>query len=160
MSTPTAQVLGIAAQMLNAAGGLTASLTNYAVLAPLTAAPMAIVSHVPQELQEKQQKVVYPLCRIYCDQIQNTGKVKFRQFSGTYRVVVEITHSQDRLDGLTDKLQATTDAVSDVLDRSCGNLGNGMVLQPGYQAEIDAVKAGGLHYQQSARVKCLLSWER
>jgi hypothetical protein len=121
---------------------------------------MAIVSHVPQELQEKQQKVVYPLCRIYCDQIQNTGKVKFRQFSGTYRVVVEITHSQDRLDGLTDRLQATTDAVSDVLDRSCGNLGNGMVLQPGYQAEIDAVKAGGLHYQQSARVKCLLSWER
>jgi hypothetical protein len=160
MSTPTAQVLGIAVQMLNATGGLTASLTNYSALAPLTAAPVAVVSQVPQELQEKQQKVVYPLCRIYCDQIQNDGKIKFREFSGTYRVVVEITHSQDRLDGLTDMLQSTTDAVSDVFDRNAGNLGNGMVLKPGYQTEFDDVKAGGLHYLQNARVKCLVSWER
>jgi hypothetical protein len=159
MSTPTAQVLEKAASLLNAAGGMAASLTNYSALALLTA-PMAVVSHVPQELQEKQQKVVYPICRIYCDQIQNEGKVKFREFSGTYRVVVEVTHSQDRLEGLTDTLQATTDAVSDVFDRNSGNLGEGMVLVPGYQAEIDAVKKGGLHYQQSARVKCAVSWER
>jgi hypothetical protein len=159
MSTPTAQVLEKAASLLNAAGGMATSLTNYSALAPLTA-PMAVVSHVPQELQEKQQKVVYPICRIYCDQIQNEGKVKFREFSGTYRVVVEVTHSQDRLEGLTDTLQATTDAVSDVFDRNSGNLGEGMVLVPGYQAEIDAVKKGGLHYQQSARVKCAVSWER
>lgn len=160
MSTPTAQVLQRAVGLLNAAGGLAASLANYAALAPLVAAPAAIVSHVPQELQEKQQKIAYPVCRIYCDQIQNEGKVKFREFSGTYRVVVEITHSQDRLEGLTETLQATTDAVSDVFDRNSGNLGGGMVLLPGYQAEIDAVKLGGLHYQQSARVKCLVSWER
>jgi hypothetical protein len=160
MSTPIAQVLEKTAGMLNAAGGITTSLTNYSALAPLTAAPVAIVSHVPQELQEKQQKVVYPVCRIYCDQIQNEGKVKFREFSGTYRLVVEVTHSQDRLEGLTDTLQATADAVSDVFDRNSGNLGQGMVLIPGYQAEFDAVKKGGLHYQQSARVKCAVSWER
>jgi predicted Zn-dependent protease with MMP-like domain len=146
--------------MLNSDGGLATSLTDYSALATLTAAPVAVVSHVPQELREKQQKIVYPICQIYCDQIQNDGKVKFRQFSGTYRVVVEVTHSQDRLDGLTDTLQATADAVSDVFDRNSGNLGDGMVLKPGYAAEIDAVKKGGLHYQQSARVKCLVSWER
>lgn len=150
----------MAASLLNAAEGLTASLTNYAALAPLTAAPVAVVSQAPQELQEKRQKVLYPLCRVYCDQIQNDGKVKFRQFSGTYRLVVEVTHSQDRLDGLTDALQATTDAVGDVLDRNCGNLGEGMVLQPGYVAEFDEMTMGGLHYQQSARLKCLVSWER
>ncbi len=160
MATPIAQVLQIASNLLNAAGGLAASLTNYAALAPLTEAPAALVSHAPQELQEKRQKVIYPLCRIYCDQIQNDGKVKFREFSGTYRVVVEVTHSQDRLDGLTDTLQATTDAVSNVFDRNRGNLGEGMVLQPGYEAEFDAVKMGGLHYQQSSRVKVLVSWER
>lgn len=160
MSTPTAQVLQKTASLLNAAGGLATSLTNYSALAPLTAAPVAMVSHVPQDLQEKQQKIVYPICRIFCDQIQNEGKVKFRQFSGTYRVVVEVTHSQDRLEVLTDTLQATVDAVSDVLDRNSGNLGEGMVLKPGYQAEFDAVKKGGLHYQQSARVKCMVSWER
>jgi hypothetical protein len=160
MSTPTAQVLQKAAGLLNANEGLATSLTNYSALALLTATPVALVSHVPQELQEKQQKIAYPICQIYCDQIQNDGKVKFREFSGTYRVVVEVTHSQDRLDGLTDTLQTTMDAVSDVFDRNSGNLGNGMVLKPGYVAEIDAVKKGGLHYQQSARVKCLVSWER
>ena len=150
----------MASSLLNAAGGLTASLANYEVLAALTEAPVALVSQAPQELQEKRQKVIYPLCRIYCDQIQNDGKVKFREFSGTYRVVVEVTHSQDRLDGLTDTLQATTDSVGNVLDRNCGNLGEGMVLQPGYVAEFDAVKMGGLHYQQSSCVKVLVSWER
>jgi len=160
MSTPTAQVLQKTANMLNAAGGLAASLTDYAVLTALMAAPVAVVSHVPQDLQEKQQKSVYPICRVYCDQIHNDGKVKFRQFSGTFQVVVEVTHSQDRLEGITDTLQATADAVSDVLDRNSGNLGDGMVLQPGYQAEFAEVKKGGLHYQQSARVKCMVSWER
>jgi hypothetical protein len=160
MSTPTAQIIQKAANMLNAAEGIAAGLTSYSTAASLMEAPVAVVSHVPQELQEKQQKIVYPICRIYCDQIQNDGKVKFREFSGTYRVVVEVTHSQDRLEGLTDTLQATVDAVSGVFDRNTGNLGEGMVLKPGYQAEIDAVKKGGLHYQQSARVKCVLSWER
>ena len=160
MATPIAQVLQTASDLLNGVAGLAASLESYAALAPLTAAPLAMLSHAPEELQEKRQKVVYPLCRVYCDQIQNDAKVKFREFSGTYRVVVEVTHSQDRLDGLTETLHATADAVSSVFDRNCGNLGNGMVLQPGYIAEIDAVKTGGLHYQQSARVKCLVSWER
>lgn len=160
MPTPTAQVIQKTATMLNAAEGLAASLTNYSTVTSPMEAPVAVVSHVPQELQEKQQKIVYPICRIYCDQIQNEGKVKFREFSGTYRVVVDVTHSQDRLEGLTDTLQATVDAVSDVFDRNAGNLGEGMVLRPGYQVEIDAVKKGGLHYQQSARVKCALSWER
>jgi mRNA-degrading endonuclease toxin of MazEF toxin-antitoxin module len=160
MSTPTAQVLQTAASLLNSDAGLATSLTNYATLALVTTTPVALVSQVPLELQEKQQKIVYPICQIYCDQIQNAGKVKFREFSGTYRVVVEVTHSQDRLDGLTDTLQAAADAVSDVFDRNSGNLGNGMVLKPGYVAEIDAVKKGGLHYQQSARVKCQVSWER
>ena len=160
MATPTARVLQETASLLNAAGGLAASLANYSALAELNAAPVAIVSHVPQELQEKQQKILYPICRIYCDQIQNEGKVKFRKFSGTYRVVVEVTHSQDRLEGLTDTLQTNLDAVGDVLDRNSGNLGEGMVLKQGYQAEIDVVKKGGMHYQQSGRVKCVVSWER
>ncbi len=160
MSTPTAQVLQMTADLLNATAGLAASLTDYAALAEFMTAPVATVSHVPQELQERQKKVAYPICRVYCDQVQNDGRVKFRRFSGTYRVVVEVTHSQDRLEGITETLQSTADAVSDALDRNSGNLGAGMVLQPGYVAEVDEVKKGGLHYQQSARVKFMVSWER
>ena len=127
---------------------------------PPPTAPSAEASHVPQEVEERQQKVAYPVCRVYCDQIRNTGKVKFRVFSGSYRVVVEVTHSQDRLEGLSDTLQTAADAVGDVFDRNQGNLGNGMVLQPGYEVQIDAVKKGGLHYIETARVISQLSWER
>jgi hypothetical protein len=35
-----------------------------------------------------------------------------------------------------------------------------MVLQPGYEVQIDAVKQGGLHYIEKARVMSQLSWER
>jgi hypothetical protein len=160
MPTPIQKVLELASGMLNAANGLAQSLTTYTALAPLMTAPAAMVSNAPMELQEKRQKVTYPACRIYCDQVQNDGRVKFRRFSGTYRVVAEITHSQDRLEGLTETLQATADAVGDVFDRNGGNLGDSMVLLPGSVTEIDGVKTGGLHYQQTARVKCLVSWER
>jgi hypothetical protein len=153
-------VLQTAAGLLNNAAGLAASLSSYAALAPLQSAPTATISYVPEELQEQQQKIQYPSCRVYCDKVQNGAKVKFRSFSGTYQVVYEITHSQDRLDGLTDTLQATADAVGQVLDNNHGNLGGGVVLQPGYEIETDAVKRGGVHYLQRARVTCQLTWER
>ncbi len=170
MPTPTATVVQTAVDLLNAPNGLAESLSDYSATiqmtgmpltgGPLPEAPTAEASHVPQELEEQQQKVAYPVCRVYCDQIRNNGKVKFRKFSGSYRVVVEVTHSQDRLEGLSDTLQTAADAVGDVFDRNHGNLGNGMVLQPGYEVQIDPVKKGGLHYIQKARVISQLSWER
>ncbi len=170
MPTPTATVVQMAVDLLNATNGLAESLSEYSATIQMTGValtggpppgvPVVEASHVPQELEEQQQKVAYPVCRVFCDQIRNNGKVKFRLFSGSYRVVVEVTHSQDRLEGLSDTLQAAVDAVGDVLDRNHGNLGNGMVLQPGYEVQIDAVKQGGLHYIEKARVISQLSWER
>ena len=170
MPTPTATVLQMAVDLLNGQNGLAASLTGYSAPIvitgiPLTqgpppSAPTAAASYIPQELEEQQTKIAYPVCRVYCDQIRNGGKVKFRKFSGSYRVVVEVTHSQDRLEGLNDTLQVTADAVGEAFDRNQGNLGNGMVLQPGYEVQIDPVKRGGLHYMQKARVISQFSWER
>lgn len=170
MPTPTVSVVNTTVDLLNGTTGLATTLTEYSTSIEITGipvvggpppeAPTAEVSYVPQELDEQQAKVVYPVCRVYCDQIKNTGRVKFRKFSGSYRVVVEVTHSQDRLHGLSETLQATTDAVGEVFDKNQGNLGNGMVLLPGYEVQIDAVKKGGLHYVQKARVIGQLSWER
>ena len=159
-----------ALDLLNGPDGLAQSLADYSTTiqmtgipltgGPLPGAPTAEASYVPQELEEQQRKLEYPVCRVYCDQIRNDGKVKFREFSGSYRVVVAVTHSQDRLEGLTETLQAAADAVADVFDRNQGNLGNGMVLQPGYEVQVDAVKKGGLHYIETARVMSQFSWER
>ncbi|MGO9240420.1 MAG: hypothetical protein ACLQBJ_06380 [Bryobacteraceae bacterium] len=170
MPTPTATVVQTALDLLNASDGLAESLADYSVTlqmagiplsgGPLPEAPTAEASYAPQELEEQQQKIAYPVCRVYCDQIRNNGKVKFREFSGSYRVVVAVTHSQDRLEGLTETLQAVADAVGDVFDRNQGNLGNGMVLEPGYEVQVEAVKKGGLHYIETARVVSQFSWER
>ena len=170
MPTPIASVLGAVVELLNGTTGLSASLAEYSSSIQMTGipqaqgiapeAPIAEASYVPQEVEELQTKVVYPLCRVYCDQIKNDGKVKFRKFSGSYRVVVEITHSKDRLDGLSDTLQAAVDAVGEVYDKNQGNLADGMVLLPGYEVQVDAVRKGGMHYLQKARVISQLSWER
>ena len=57
--------------------------------------------------------------------VQNLGNVKFREFAGNYQMVAEVTHSQDRLDGLTEMLQATADAVGAVLESSRGTSATG-----------------------------------
>jgi hypothetical protein len=160
MGAPTASVLAKTVQLLNATSGLTAAITGYAALSTLQSAPVAQSSYVPEELQEQSTKVSYPSCRVYCDEVQNKGNVKFREFSGDYQMVAEVTHSQDRLGGLTEMLQATADAVGAVLESNQGNLGDGMVLQPGYEVRTTAVAKGGLNYLQRAKVVFRMSWER
>jgi hypothetical protein len=160
MGAPTATVVAKMAQLLNASSGLAAAITGYAVLSALESAPVTEVSYVPEEIEEQSTKVSYPSCRIYCEKVQNRADVKFRQFAGDYQMATEVTHSQNTLDGLTDMLQATADAVGAVLESNQGNLGDGMVLQPGYEIETGAVTRGGLNYMQRAKVVFQMSWER
>jgi hypothetical protein len=106
----------------------------------------------PAEFVERSGKAAYPSFQVYVEKIRNKMTEKFRRFSGTVHVVTEIRISQDRLEGLTEKLQFYTDAVTDVLERNRGCLGEGMYLSGAYEVSFEPVKKGGLHYQQAARV--------
>src|SRR4029434_8183944 len=41
---------------------------------------------------------------VYCEKIVNGLREKFRTFSGTVQMAMEVRHSQDRLEGLQDRL--------------------------------------------------------
>ena len=104
------------------------------------------------DLTEKGEVARYPMALIYCEKVVNSLAEKFRTFSGTVQMAVEVRHSKDRLNGLQEDLELCTDAVTEVLDTNRGDWGSGMYYSGGYQVAFSAVKQGGQNYIQVAKV--------
>src|ERR1700676_3433647 len=52
------------------------------------------------DISEKAGHAHYPALLVYCDKLTNSLKEKFRRFSGKAHLVVEVRHSQDRLESI------------------------------------------------------------
>jgi hypothetical protein len=111
-----------------------------------------VARNVSAELAEKSSGVAYPAFFVYCEKLSNTLREKFRTFSGTARMAVEARASQDRLEGLEDRLHIYVDAVTNLLDASRGDWGQGMFYTGGYEVSFGAVKHGGKNFLQTAKV--------
>src|SRR5712691_9484291 len=94
----------------------------------LAAIPPEHVIHqnAPIALAERSQAVKYPVVHVYSDRVQNLLIEKFRTFSGRVRTVAEVRVSQDRIEGLEEKVRLYADAVTQVLDTNRGSWGQGM----------------------------------
>jgi hypothetical protein len=114
----------------------------------------------PAELHDRVGKAAYPVYQVYVERVRNKMTEKFRRFSGTVDVVVEVRISQDRLEGLTERVQFYADAVTDVVERSRGCVEEGVYLPGTYEVTFETVKKGGLNVMQTARVKCELEVSR
>lgn len=101
---------------------------------------------------ERAGHAIYPAVLIYCDKVSNTLKEKFRQFSGRARLVVEVRHSQDKLEGLETATQLYLDAVCALLDDSRGSWDGGAFYPGGYEVNYEPVARGGKNFLQRARV--------
>jgi hypothetical protein len=148
----TAQVM----QLITGSSGVNSSLaaltqTDQALAGPLDVAQIR-AQNVAADLAERASTVKYPTVNVYCEKVTNQLTEKFRTFSGTAQMTIEVRHSQDRLDGLQDSLQLYTDAVTQVLAASRGDWGNGMFYAGGYEASFGAVKQGGKNFMQVAKV--------
>ena len=131
-------------------------------LAALTAAgtPMPIAlsaaqvqaQNVAADLAERTTGVQYPAVNVYCEKVSNKMTEKFRSFSGTAQMAVEIRHSQDRLDGLQDNLELYADAVGQALEGARGDWGDGMFYSGGYEISYAAAKQGGKNFLQPAKI--------
>jgi len=108
--------------------------------------------NVSFELSEKSQVVKYPVVLVYTDRIRNLLTEKFRTFSGKVRTVAEVRVSQDRIEGMEERLRLYVDAVTRVLDQHRGNWGEGAFFGGQYEVSIDAVKHGGKNFLQVAKV--------
>ena len=108
--------------------------------------------NVAAELAEKGETVQYPSVNVYCEKVVNNLWEKFRTFSGSVQMAVEIRHSQDRLEGLQDALEQYADAAAQALVASRGDWGDGMYYTGAYQAAFAPVKHGGRNYIQAAKI--------
>ena len=155
-----AQIGTIAVQktagLLRAPPGLQAGLANIAeknqLLLPVIELTQIIAQNVPADVIEKSTGTKYPAFHIYCEKLQNTLREKFRQFSGTATLSVDVRVTHDRLEGLDQKLEWYVDALTEVLDGNRGDWDNGLFYTGGYTVTYQPVKHGGKNFLQTAKV--------
>jgi hypothetical protein len=111
-----------------------------------------ISANCTAELSDRSQGAKYPQVCVYCDKILNRLTEKFRRFSGKAIVVADVRVSQDKLDGMEQRLQLYVEAITTVLDRSRGDWGSGMFYAGGYEIAFGAARQGGKNFIQSARI--------
>jgi hypothetical protein len=114
--------------------------------------PQVLAQNVAADLLDKTTAVQYPAVSVYCEKITNDLREKFRSFSGTVQLAIEVRHSQDRLDGIEGALEQYADAVTQTLTASRGDWGDGMFFAGAYQVSFGAVKKGGRNFTQAAKV--------
>ena len=104
------------------------------------------------DVAERSLGVKYPAMQVYCERISNQLREKFRSFSGAVQMAMEIRHSQDRLEGLQDRLALYVDAATQTLQQSRGDWGDGMFYGGTYDVAFGPVKQGGRNFIQVAKV--------
>jgi hypothetical protein len=114
-------------------------------------APLRAVN-AAAELMERGGLTQYPVVSVYCEKVVNDLREKFRSFSGTVQMAIEVRHSQDRLDGIEEALEAQTDAVTLALSASRGDWGDGAYYAGGYQVSFGRTTRGGKNFSQAAKV--------
>jgi len=141
---------------ITAAGGVNSNLAALTLPGQAAAAPLGDSQILPQnmasDLVERSTAVQYPAIHVYCEKIVNNLEEKFRTFSGTVQMAIEVRHSQDRLNGLQETVEVYAGAVTQTLDTSRGDWGNGMYYAGGYQVSFGAAKHGGKNFTQAAKV--------
>ena len=95
----------------------------------------------------------YPAVNVYCEKIVNSLTEKFRTFSGSVQMTIELRHSQDRLDGLQDELEMYVGRGDAGAEREPRRLGQRHVLLPANTRWRSArVKHGGKNFIQVAKI--------
>lgn len=154
--TSTKKVLGVLAAGKGLPAALEALSKQQGLTLPSIAAHQIIPQNVAPEVSDQSTVNKYPLVYVYCTKVVNELREKFRTFSGDAQMVVEARVSQDRLDQIETNLQAYVDAITQVLDSSRGDWGDGVFFDGGYEVTFGGVKHGGKNFLQIAKVTFIL----
>jgi hypothetical protein len=137
-------------------GGLNANLgaltQSELDLAGLVESSQVRAQNAAADIAERILGLKYPVVNVYCEKIANELREKFRSFSGTAQMAIEIRQSQDRLEGLQDRLELYADAVMQLLNGSRGDWGDGMFYNGEYEVAFGPVRQGGKNFMQVAKV--------
>jgi hypothetical protein len=158
MTFTTREVVGKLIELIEGDGGLAQSLEQLKgeySQEPERPEPAKVkLLRSPADLAEKAWGARYPALWVYCEKIRNRANEKLRRFSGEASVCLEVLVSQDRLEGIGDRLHYYCDALRDVIERKSGCIGEGLYLSSEYEVQYEPVKKGGSQYRQTARLSC------
>jgi hypothetical protein len=151
-SAVTAKLL----QRITGPSGVNASLGALTLgereFAGLVEASQVRAQNVTADMAERVIGVKYPAVNVYCEKIVNDLREKFSSFSGHVQMAIELRQSQDRLEGIQDRLELYVDAAMQMLNDSRGDWGDGMFYGGGYEVSFLPVKQGGKNFIQVAKV--------
>jgi hypothetical protein len=134
---------------LTAEDGLAAAC---AAIGELPAIQNIAEQQIAADLNDKAASITYPNVCVYCDKVTNSLTEKFRTFSGTADLNIEVRVSHEHTNVLHAQLHAYVEAVASVLGRNRGTWAPGVFYAGVYEASFGAMKRGGRNYIQSARV--------
>jgi hypothetical protein len=141
------------ARLLRADSGLPARVAEISAdLNPVSESDV-YTNNAAADLLEKSAAARYPSFHVYCDRVLNKLGEKFRTFSGTAELIVEIRVSHEHIDQLHDQLNVYVQAVTDVLDHNRGMWAPGVFHSGTYEINFQPAKRGGKNFIQSARVR-------
>lgn len=103
-------------------------------------------------MAELQQELGYPRVAVASTRFRNTQQEKFRSVSGTVTVTAEIAATGDLLTNVDTSIHFYVEAIANLLRRNRGDWGDGIFFSGGYDVDIQAPKAGGSGFLQTARV--------
>ena len=98
--------------------------------------------NVAADLAERAMGVQYPAVNVYCEKIVNDLREKFRTFSGTAQMAIELRHSQDRLEGMQDSAGALRGRGDADAERQPRRLGRRHVLRRRVRGLVRAGETG------------------
>jgi hypothetical protein len=151
-SKSTGKVLSLLQEPVGLPYFVTSIADREGVRLPAIEPRQVIPQNITPEAVERSAGATYPAIYVYCEKLANSLREKFRTFSGTARMAVEVRVSQDRLEGLERKLSLYVEAVTDVLDARRGDWGQGLFYTGGYEVAFGPTKHGGKNFIQTAKV--------
>jgi len=147
-------------EFLTASNGLNTNLTILAQAESLPVSPILpkqlFTENVSSDIAERSVEPRYTAIYIYCDKLANTLAEKFRSFSGTIEMTIDVRVSQDRLEGIERAAQLYAAAVTQTLNQNRGDWGQGFFFAGRYQVSFGPVKHGGRNFIKSAKISIQL----
>jgi hypothetical protein len=141
------------ARILKAENGFNAAVSAISADETPACETEILTNYAAADLLEKLSSARYPSVHVYCDRVVNKLGEKFRTFSGTVELAIEVRVTHEHVHQLHDQLNAYVQAVTDVLDRNRGTWAPGVFHAGAYEITFQPAKRGGKNFIQTARVR-------
>jgi hypothetical protein len=127
---------------------------------PAIASTQVVLSSASPDTADLSLQLTYPRICLYSSGMKNTQAEKFRSFSGSVSVSAEIWASGNLASDVDQWIHFYVEGVTQILSQNIGDWGDGLFFSGAYDVQLQAPKAGGFGYVESAKVTCSVNVSR